>query len=340
MSKKKKTLDAEKSSESKKKKKALEAEKSGEIVIQEPLPRGRAWKRDWMRNKTLYFLFLPVLLWYAVFAYGPMGGLIIGFQDYKPSKGILGSPWVGLKNFRDFFTNPYFKRTLLNTIKISVTNLLFSFPAPIILALLISELRSKTFSRVIQTITYIPHFISIVVVVSMMMDLTNRNGAITSFLVKLGLMERTTMLNEPRFFLPLYIISGIWQNIGWNSIIYLSALLSIDAELYEAAKIDGAGKFRQLISVTLPGLLPTIIVMLILQVGKSFNVGYEKIILMYNPLTYEVADVISSYVYREGLINMNWSYSTAVGLFNSVVSFALVWATNFLSKKVSGSGLW
>ena len=148
------------------------------------------------------------------------------------------------------------------------------------------------------------------------------------------------MLNEPKYFLPLYVISGIWQNIGWNSIIYLSALLAIDAELYEAAKIDGAGKFRQLTSVTLPCLLPTIVVMLILQVGKSFNVGYEKILLMYNPLTYEVADVISTYVYREGLLNMNWSYSTAVGLFNSVVSFALVWATNKISQKVSGSGLW
>ena len=172
-----------------------------------------------------------------------------------------------------------------------------------------------------------------------MMDLTSRDGAIVSFLSHFG-FKKVTMLNEPKYFLPLYVISGIWQNIGWNSIIYLSALLAIDAELYEAAKIDGAGKFRQLTSVTLPCLLPTIVVMLILQVGKSFNVGYEKILLMYNPLTYEVADVISTYVYREGLLNMNWSYSTAVGLFNSVVSFALVWATNKISQKVSGSGLW
>lgn len=307
--------------------------------IRPELSKSLSWKTDWRRNKGLYFLFIPVLLWYLIFQYGPMCGLLISFQNYKPVRGLFGSPWVGLKNFKDFFTNPFFRRVLVNTIRISVTNLIFSFPMPIILALLISELRSKTYSRIIQTITYIPHFISIVVIVSMLMDLTNRNGAITNFLVHFG-FTRTTMLNEPKYFLPLYIISGIWQNIGWNSIIYLSALLSIDAQLYEAAKIDGAGKFRQLISVTLPGLLPTIIVMLILQVGKSFNVGYEKIILMYNPLTYEVADVISSYVYREGLINMNWSYSAAVGLFNSVVSFALVWATNKFSKKVSGSGLW
>ena len=268
-----------------------------------------------------------------------MMGLIISFKEYKPSKGFFKSPWVGLKNFKDFFTNPFFKRVLLNTIKISVTNLIFSFPMPIILALLISELRSKAYSRIVQTISYIPHFISIVVIVSIMMDLTSRDGAIVSFLSHFG-FKKVTMLNEPKYFLPLYVISGIWQNIGWNSIIYLSALLAIDAELYEAAKIDGAGKFRQLTSVTLPCLLPTIVVMLILQVGKSFNVGYEKILLMYNPLTYEVADVISTYVYREGLLNMNWSYSTAVGLFNSVVSFALVWATNKISQKVSGSGLW
>jgi len=310
-----------------------------EKVPRHPASNAYLWKKDWSKNKTLYALFIPVLLWYLVFQYGPMCGLIIGFKDYKPSRGFFGSPWVGFENFIDFFSNPFFKRVLLNTIRISVTNLIFTFPIPIILALLISELRSKFYSRFVQTISYIPHFISIVVIVSIMMDLTNRDGAITQFLVKFG-FEKVTMLNEPKYFLPLYIFSNIWQNIGWNSIIYLSALLAIDAQLYEAAKIDGAGKFRQLISVTLPCLAPTIIVMLILQVGKSFNVGYEKIILMYNPLTYEVADVISTYVYREGLLNMNWSYSTAVGLFNSAVSFALVWATNKISRKVSGNGLW
>ncbi len=309
------------------------------IELKGQLSKAESWKKDWNKNKTLYALFIPVLAWYLIFQYGPMCGLVIGFKDYKPSRGLFGSPWVGLANFKEFFSNPFFRRVLLNTIKISVTNLIFSFPMPIILALLISDLRSKTYSRVVQTISYIPHFISIVVIVSIMMDLTNRDGAITQFLAKFGFTP-VTMLNEPKYFLPLYIISNIWQNIGWNSIIYLSALLAIDAQLYEAAKIDGAGKFRQLISVTLPCLLPTIIVMLILQVGKSFNVGYEKIILMYNPLTYEVADVISTYVYREGLLNMNWSYSTAVGLFNSVVSFTLVWATNKFSKKVSGNGLW
>ncbi len=310
-----------------------------EIVEYHDLPLSLKMKKDWRRNRSLYALFLPVLVFYLIFQYGPMCGLVIAFQNYKPSTGFLHSKWVGLTNFKDFFTDYYFQRVLLNTLKISFFTLIFTFPMPIVLALLINELRSKIYSRVVQTISYIPHFISIVVVVSIMMDLTNKNGAITQFLANFGIAP-VTMLNDKRYFMPLYIISGIWQNIGWNSIIYLSALIAIDAELYEAAKIDGAGKFRQLISITLPCLLPTIVVMLILQVGKMFNVGYEKIILMYNPLTYEVADVISTYVYRKGLLEMNWSYSTAVGMFNSVVSFLLVWFTNKLSKKVSGNGLW
>ncbi|MGN1189015.1 MAG: sugar ABC transporter permease, partial [Candidatus Ornithospirochaeta sp.] len=187
-------------------------------AAQPTVSRGYLWKKDWQRNKTLYALFIPVLVYYLVFQYGPMMGLIISFKDYKPSKGFIKSPWVGLKNFKDFFTNPFFKRVLRNTVKISVTNLIFSFPMPIILALLISELRSKTYSRIVQTISYIPHFISIVVIVSIMMDLTSRDGAIVNFLAHFG-FKKVTMLNEPKYFLPLYIISGIWQNIGWNSII-------------------------------------------------------------------------------------------------------------------------
>ncbi len=303
------------------------------------LPLSKKLKKDWIKNKGLYFLFLPVLIWYLVFQYGSMLGLTIAFQNYRPSLGFFHSPWVGLKHFKDFFNDYYFQRVLTNTIRIAVMSLICSFPMPIILALLINELPSRRYSRVVQTVTYIPHFISVVVVVSIMMDLTSRNGAVTNFLSHFGFTP-VTMLNDSKYFLPLYIISGLWQNVGWNSIIYLSALTAIDAELYEAARIDGAGKFRQLISVTLPCLIPTIVIMLILQVGKMFNVGYEKIILMYNPLTYEVADVINTYVYRKGLLEMNWSYSAAVGFFNSVVSFALVWITNKISNRVSGSSLW
>lgn len=303
------------------------------------IPLGLKLKKDWSKYKSLYLLFVPILIYYIVFQYGSMFGLIIAFENYKPRLGFFKSPFVGLTHFKNFINDYYFKRTLMNTIRISVTNLIFSFPCPIILAIFISELRSKTYSKAVQTITYIPHFVSIVVVTSIVMDLTGRNGAITQFLAKFG-FEPVTMLNEPEYFLPIYIISGIWQNIGWNSIVYLAALLSIDAQLYEAARIDGAGKLRQLWSITLPSLLPTIIIMLILQVGKMFNVGYEKIILMYNPMTYEVADVINSYVYREGLLNLNYSYAAAVGMFNSIVSFILVWTTNKISNKLTGSGLW
>ena len=303
------------------------------------VPLALKLKKDWSKYRTLYLLFLPILVYYIIFQYGPMFGLVIAFQNYKPTLAFMKSPFVGLEHFKNFINDYYFKRVLSNTIRISVTNLIFSFPCPILLAIFISELRSKKYSKIVQTITYIAHFISVVVVTSSIMDLTGRNGAITTFLAKFGFTP-VTMLNEPKYFLPLYIISGIWQNIGWNSIVYLAALLAIDAQLYEAARIDGAGKLRQLWSITLPCLLPTIVVMLILQVGKMFNVGYEKIILMYNPMTYEVADVINSYVYREGLLNLNYSYAAAVGMFNSIVSLILVWTTNKISNKLTGSGLW
>ncbi len=313
--------------------------KKKELQNDYKVPLSLKIKKDWSKYRTLYFLFIPVLLYYIIFQYGSMFGLIIAFEDYKPRLGFFGSKFVGLKHFKNFFKDYYFQRTLTNTIRIAVTNLIFTFPCPILLAIFISELRSRKYSKFVQTVTYIPHFVSVVVVTSILMDLTSRDGAITTFLSYFG-FEKVTMLNEPKYFLPLYIISNIWQNVGWNSIIYLAALLSIDAQLYEAAKIDGAGKLRQLWSITLPSLLPTIIIMLILQIGKMFNVGYEKIILMYNSLTYEVADVINTYVYREGLLNLNYSYAAAVGMFNSIVSFILVWSTNKLSNKLTGSGLW
>ena len=283
-------------------------------------------------------MILPVLAFYIIFQYGPMFGLSIAFMDYTPGKGFFESPWVGLKHFDAFFHDFYFGRVLKNTVVIAVVGLIFSFPSQILLALMINKLKNKTFSRIVQSITYMPHFISIVVICSMIIMLTSRDGAITAFLSLFG-FEKQTMLNRPDLFLPIYIISNIWQNVGWGSIIFLSALTGIDPGLYEAAKIDGAGRFRQLISVTLPGILPTIIIMFILEVGKMFNVGHEKILLLYNPITYETADVISTYVYRKGLLEANWSFSTAVGMFNSVVSFCLVYFTNRFSRR-SGTSLW
>ncbi|MBR2884499.1 MAG: sugar ABC transporter permease [Clostridia bacterium] len=296
--------------------------------------------RDLRRNYSIYILLIPIILFYLVFMYKPMYGLIIAFKDYSPAKGILGSDWVGFRFFKDFFTNPYFWRLIKNTLTISINSIIFSFPAPILLALLMNELKGKVFPRTVQLIAYLPHFISTVVICGLIEKFTSENGFIVQMMSMLFGFEPTTLLNYPQYFVPTYIISGIWQGAGWGSIVYLAALTGIDQSLYEAAAVDGAGRLRQTWHITLPGILPTIITMLILQLGKVMSVGYEKIILLYRPITYETADVISTYSYRLGLLEGNWSFSTAVGLFNSVVNFILVIASNRLSKKVTGLGLW
>lgn len=297
------------------------------------------FKRDLARNGTLYLLFLPVLLFYIIFRYVPMGGLLIAFENYSPRRGILGSEWVGLKHFASFFQNPYFWRLLKNTLWISVSNLIFAFPAPIILALMLNELKSKQFQRKIQLIAYLPHFVSMIVVCGLVLKFTSNHGIISDILALFG-VERQSLLTIPRYFVPIYVISGIWTEVGWSSIIYFAALTGIDQQLYEAAVIDGAGRWKQTLHVTLPGILSTVVVMLILQIGNLLNVGYEKIILLYNPVVYETADVISSYVYRKGVLEGSFSYSAAVGMFNSVVNFALLIAANTISKKAGEGGLW
>ena len=295
--------------------------------------------RDFHHNWMIYLMLLPISVYYLVFKFGPMFGLSIAFMDYKPAKGFLNSPWVGFKHFKNFFSNYYFGRLLRNTIRISVFSLL-TFPFPIILALMLNELKSRRFAKWTQTITYMPHFISTVVICGIIVKLTSSTGGITAILHVLFGIEKETLLNNKANFLPIYILSDVWQTIGWNSIIYLSALAGIDQELYDAAKVDGAGRFMQVWHVTLPGLTPTIIIMLILKMGKIFDVGYEKIMLLYNPAIYDTADVINTYVYRMGLIDAQYSYSAAVGMFNCIVSFLLVTITNKISKKASGSGLW
>lgn len=300
---------------------------------------GKILASDLKRNYSLYLLMIPVLLFYFIFLYRPMYGAIIAFKDFNPADGIWGSPFVGLDNFKKFWDSMYRNRVFFNTLKISFSTLIFGFPAPIILALLINELRSKIFTKSVQTITYLPHFISLVVVCGMIKDFTTETGIINDIIKVFG-GTPTTMLNNPRYFVPIYVISDIWQGIGWGSIIYLAALSGIDAELYEAARIDGAGRWRQTLSITIPSIIPTIITMLLLRVGQMMNIGYEKIILLYNPLTYETADVISSFVYREGLQNFQYSYSTAVGLLNSVINFILVFGANMLSKKFNDTSLW
>lgn len=296
-------------------------------------------RKDWITNRALYALVLPVLLYYIIFHYAPLYGALIAFKDFVPSKGIWGSPWVGVKHFVDFFDSYYFWRVLKNTLLISLSSLIFAFPAPILLALLINEVKNKLFARFVQTVTYMPHFISLVVVCGLIIDFTMDDGVINSLIALFG-GTPTTMLNQPGLFVPIYVISGIWQEVGWGSIIYLAAMSAIDPQLYEAATIDGAGRLRQTLHVTLPGIAPTIIILLILNIGNLLGLGYEKIILLYNPAIYETADVISTYVYRKGLLEFGWSYSSAVGLFNSTINFLLLLSANWLSRKVNQTGLW
>lgn len=295
-------------------------------------------KKDYKVNKSLYLLLVPVIAYYVIFAYFPLYGALIAFKDYTPGLGMK-SPWVGLKHFVTFFTSPSFGILMRNTLRISLSTLVVTFPAPIILALLFNELRAQRFSKLVQNASYLPHFISLVVVCGIIKDFTSDKGIVTSLLSVFG-MPRVSLLNYPKYFVPVYVVSEVWKGVGWGSIIYLAALTSIDASLYEAATIDGAGRFKQLIHVTLPGISSTIIMMLIIRLGNVLTVGYEKLILLYNDATLEVADVISTYVYRKGLLEQNWSYSTAVGLFNSAVSLIMLFATNFISRKVSDYGLW
>lgn len=296
-------------------------------------------KKDFQKNKVLYLMLLPGLAFYIVFHYAPIYGAIIAFKDYVPSKGILGSEWVGFQHFIHFAQSHHFWRILKNTLFISVYSLLFEFPMPILLAIMISEVRNGFFKKTVQTITYIPHFISLVVICGLIKEFTNSGGIISDIVVYFG-GDGMSMLQKPEYFRTIYIVSEIWQKIGWDSIIFLAALMAVDYEQYEAAIIDGASKMRQIWHITLPGISTTIVIMLILRIGKLLNVGFEKIILLYNPLTYDTADVISSFVYRKGIVETDWSFSAAIGLFNSVVNFLLLVGANRISKRINDGGLW
>ncbi len=296
-------------------------------------------QKDMVRNKWKYFLVIPVVVYFIVFHYKAMYGIVIAFQNFRPARGIAESDWVGLLHFKRLFTDVYFPRSLRNTLSISVLTLIFSFPVPIIFALILNECRISWFKRTIQTVTYMPHFISLVVVCGLVNTFCASEGLINGLLGFIGIESRESLLTRPELFYPIYILSGIWQNFGWDSIIYLATLSSIDVEQYEAAKIDGANRLQQMRFITLPGLIPTASMLLILKVGGLLSVGYEKILLLYNELTYEVADVLSTYNYRKGLINGEYSYSTALGLFNSVVNVILIITANKLSKKAGQSGI-
>lgn len=291
-------------------------------------------------DRQLYIMLIPFLLFYALFVYKPMWGLQVAFKDYNIFKGMSGSEWVGLKNFQTVFGNPYFFRILRNTLLISFYSLVFSFPMPIILALLLNEVRNKKFKGTIQTLTYLPYFISAVVVCGMVTSfLSPSTGIVNIILDKLG-FDKVYFLSKPQYFRTIFILQGIWQNTGYSSIVYIAALGGIDMELYDAANVDGCGRWKQMLHVTLPGLLPTIVTLFIINVGNVLNVNYEKIILLYQPATYETADVINSYVYRLGIEQSNYGVSTAMGLFNSAIGFVLVYIANKMSNKINGMGMW
>lgn len=303
----------------------------------------RGYRTSWLQRaaqyKQVYILLLPTLLVYLIFQYAPMFGLSIAFQKYSVTKGIFGSKFVGLDNFINFLTNYKFWQLMRNTLSINIYGFIFGFPMPIIFALLLNEMKRIHCRKLIQTVTYMPHFISTVVVSSMVLSFVASDGVINHLRAAFG-GEPISFMTEPKYFYFIYIASDIWQNMGWSSIIYIAALSSVDQEQYEAAAIDGAGRFKQMLHITLPGIMSTIITMMILRIGQLLTVGYEKIILLYNPTIYDTADVISTYVYRRGLLEGDYSYSAAVGMFNSVFNFLFLITSNTISRKVSGSGLW
>lgn len=297
-------------------------------------------KRKWWKDFDLYLMLCPMMLLILVFSYKPLTSLIIAFKDYSPYKGIWESDWVGLEYFYEFFNSAFAWRTIRNTVTISLSMLVFGFPAPIILALLLNEIKNVKFRKLVQTVSYIPHFISLVVVCSMVTSfLSPTSGIVNAILKSLGL-EPIYFLSKPELFVPIYVIVNVWQTIGYNSIVYIAALTSIPDDLYEAAKVDGANRLQQALHITLPGLLPTIMVMLLVQLGSILDVGYEMIILLYNPSIYETADVINTYVYRSGILEGRYDYATAIGLLNSVISFILVILANKVSKKITETSLW
>ncbi len=302
-------------------------------------PFSYRFKQDFSRHWQLYLMALPVIIYFVIFNYVPMLGIVMAFQRYNMGKGILGSSFIGFDNFIRFFSSPSFWRLLRNTLLISLYGLIFSFPLPIVFALCLNEVRNSKFKKVVQTISYLPYFISVVVVVSILFDFGKSNGFLTGIAETFG-WTGGAIISSEKWFRTLYIGSNLWQHLGYNSIIFISALAAIDPTLYEAARIDGAGRWQQTLHVTLPGIASTIVVLLILRLGQIMGVGYEKIILMYSPSTYETADVIASYTYRIGIIQADYSYSTAVNLFNSIINMIVLFVANTISRKVNDMSIW
>ncbi|NOU90983.1 ABC transporter permease subunit [Paenibacillus sp. LMG 31460] len=293
-----------------------------------------------IKHKYLLLMFLPCLLYYILFKYVPMFGIVISFKNYNPFVGVMGSEWVGFKYYVMFFNNPDLLKLLRNTFLLGMYKLIFGFPAPIVLALLLNELKNMVFKRFVQTISYLPHFISNVIVASMVVMFLSPSGGIVNKLIEAFGFEKINFMLMPDMFRSVYVFSEIWQHVGWETILYLAALTSIDPMLYEASEMDGASRLRKLWHVTIPGIAPTIVILLILNVGKVIEIGFEKVFLLYNPATYETADILSTYVYRVGLMQGNFSYASAIDVFTGLVSLVFIVSTNYASRKLSETSLW
>ncbi len=290
--------------------------------------------------RDCYIMLIPGILFFLVFCYGPMYGMVIAFQDYYPMKGISGSAFVGLKHFRALLTNPFFGSVFKNTLIISFYKLLICFPAPIILCLILNEIRCEGYKKVVQSLSYLPHFVSWVVVSGIFIEfLSPSRGPINILLKNMGL-EPIFFIADPKYFRGVLVCSDLWKSVGWGSIVYLAAVTGVDPALYEAAQIDGAGRFKRIIHITIPALVPIFTVMFIMESGKVLNDSFQQVYNFLTPTTYGVGDVISTFVYRMGIQNMQYSFTTAVDLFKNVISFALVMLTNFIARKTSDYALW
>lgn len=306
---------------------------ANKAVLQTPLLRHV--RKEW---KLYSFLLIPVI-YFIIFKYVPMLGNVIAFRKYRGGTNLFGTEWVGLSYFTMFMKDPSFWRAFRNDLFLSVLYLVIRFPLTLIFALLLNELVRIRIKKFVQTVSYLPHFISMVIVAGMTKELLAMSGPINTLLANLG-FEKIAFISLPQWFPTIYVTSGIWQGLGWGTILYLAAMTSINTDLYEAAKVDGANRLRLAWHVTIPGILPTIMTLLILDIGSILGANFEKILLLYNPLTYESADVISTYVYRMGITGGNFSYATAVGLFEGVIGLILVTSANYISKKTTNSGLW
>ncbi|WP_431913991.1 ABC transporter permease [Micromonospora carbonacea] len=308
-----------------------------------PAPRRRTRRRTWRqalrKDWQLYSLAVAPLLFFLVFRYLPMAGNVIAFRKFSPGGSLFGETWVGLRYIRLFLADPTFWDVFTNTLVLGTLTLLFCFPLPIVLALLLNEVRARRLKRFVQSVSYLPHFLSIVIVAAMVMQLTSMDGTVNQIVRGLG-GEAVPFLQRPEWFRTIYVSSEVWQTVGWGTILYLAALTTIDENLYEAARIDGANRWRQTWHVTLPGIRPTMVTLLILNIGTFMAVGFEKILLLYNPLTYPTGDVISTYLYRMGFESSNFSYAAAIGLFEAVIGLTLVLSANAISKRTVGTSLW